>query len=120
MESDIAMDLCIDEKDDERESEAQSDVKAKKRASPNPPSHLSPSSPPTARFFASRLTKPRSLDIHLSRRCKGHLNFHVLRCQPALCNRLFVVFVCDRVGLIFLKLISLSFWFVPLLGGLFL
>ena len=93
-----------------------------RRRSARPPTRLPISAPhpPTARFFASRLTKPRSLDIHLSRRCKGHLNFHVLRCKPALCNRLFVVFVCDRVGLIFLKLISLSFWFVPLLGGLFL
>ena len=32
MESEMAMDLCIDEKDEERESEAQSDVRAKKRA----------------------------------------------------------------------------------------
>ena len=32
MESEMAMDLCIDEKDEERESEAQSDVKAKKGA----------------------------------------------------------------------------------------
>ena len=31
MESEMAMDLCIDEKDEERESEAQSDVRAKKR-----------------------------------------------------------------------------------------
>ena len=32
MESEMAMDLCIDEKDEERESEAQSAVRAKKRA----------------------------------------------------------------------------------------
>ena len=32
MESEMAMDLCIDEKDEERESEAQSVVRAKKRA----------------------------------------------------------------------------------------
>ena len=32
MESEIVMDLCIDEKDKERQSEAQSDVRAKKRA----------------------------------------------------------------------------------------
>ena len=32
MENEMAMDLCIDEKDEERESEAQSDVRAKKRA----------------------------------------------------------------------------------------
>ena len=43
MESDIAMDLCIDEKDDERCSEAQSDVRANKRAQPIP---LSPSPRP--------------------------------------------------------------------------
>ena len=51
MESGMAMDLCIDEKDEERESEAQSDVRAKKRAPPTPlpPSHHSPS---PARFFA--------------------------------------------------------------------
>ena len=34
MKSEMAMDLCIHEKDDERESEVQSDVKAKKRARP--------------------------------------------------------------------------------------
>ena len=42
MESEMAMDLCIDEKDEERESEAQSVVRAKKRAPrqpPIPPSH---------------------------------------------------------------------------------
>ena len=38
MESEMAMDLCIDEKDEERESEAQSVVRAKKRAPPSPPS----------------------------------------------------------------------------------
>ena len=37
MESEMAMDLCIDEKDEERESEAQSAVRAKKRAPPPPP-----------------------------------------------------------------------------------
>ena len=36
MESEMAMDLCIDEKDEERESEAQSVVRAKKRAPPHP------------------------------------------------------------------------------------
>ena len=50
MESEMAMDLCIDEKDEERESEAQSDVRAKKRAPPHPP--LPPPNPPRARFFA--------------------------------------------------------------------
>ena len=45
MESEMAMDLCIDEKDEERESEAQSDVRAKKRAPPNPPFPLPHSSP---------------------------------------------------------------------------
>ena len=50
MESEMAMDLCIDEKDEERESEAQSDVRAKKRAPPQPlPFHLtSPPSPARA------------------------------------------------------------------------
>ena len=47
MESEMAMDLCIDEKDEERESEAQSDVRAKKRA-PLP----RPLPPSPARFFA--------------------------------------------------------------------
>ena len=66
----MAMDLCIDEKDEERESEAQSDVRAKKRAGggvgrgEGRVGGARASSP-------SRLTGPRSLALHLSRRCKG-------------------------------------------------
>ena len=58
----MAMDLCIDEKDEERESEAQSVVRAKKRARGR--GRARASSP-------SRLTAPRSLALHLSHRCKG-------------------------------------------------
>ena len=63
----MAMDLCIDEKDEERESEAQSVVRAKKRAGGGGGKGgwgARASSP-------SRLTAPRSLALHLSHRCKG-------------------------------------------------
>ena len=73
MESEMAMDLCIDRKDEERESEAQSVVRAKKRA-PRPPP---PPTPPRARFFAL-LGLALSLFISLvDAKVHSHLTFHV-------------------------------------------
>ena len=68
MESEMAMDLCIDEKDEERESEAQSVVRAKKRARGWEGGREGWGARAS---WPSRLTKRGSLALHLSRRCKG-------------------------------------------------
>ena len=82
MKSEMAMDLCIDEKDEERESDAQPAVRVKLRggrrgAGNEQAGALSPPAPrphPPASLHAASLTQlaePRSLALHLSRRCKG-------------------------------------------------
>ena len=65
----MAMDLCIDEKDEERESEAQSVVRAKKRA--RGVGGRGEGGLGARASSPSRPTEPRSLVLHLSRRCKG-------------------------------------------------